>query len=60
MIVFDHHHRRPAFLAEVAPMLANGTLINRESIAEGLESAPQAFTDMLRGGNFGKQLVRIG
>src|SRR5690606_5809650 len=59
MIVFDHNHRRPAFLAEVAPMLASGTLRNRESVAEGLENAPEAFLNMLKGGNFGKQLVRI-
>jgi len=60
MIVFDHNHRRPAFLAEVAPMLANGTLINRESVATGLDAAPKAFIDMLKGGNLGKQLVRVG
>lgn len=60
MIVFDHHDRRGAFLAEVAPMLAEGTLINRETVAEGLNNAPDAFLNMLKGGNFGKQLVRVG
>jgi NADPH-dependent curcumin reductase len=38
----------------------NGTLKYRETIAEGLASAPQAFITMLTGGNFGKQLVRVG
>ena len=29
-------------------------------VTEGLENAPQAFLEMLEGGNFGKQLVRVG
>ena len=40
-------------------MVAAGSLRWRESVAEGLERAPEAFIDMLRGGNFGKQLVRV-
>ena len=38
---------------------AAGELRSRETIAEGLENAPQAFIDMLKGGNIGKQIVRI-
>jgi len=59
MIVFDHCHRRETFLNEVAAMLASGARINRETVAEGLQSAPRAFLNMLAGGNFGKQLVRL-
>ncbi len=59
-IVADHWHRFPDFLAEVAPMVKDGTLHYRESVSEGLETAPQAFLDMLKGGNFGKTLVRVG
>jgi len=59
-IIFDHLDRIPAFLAEVAPMVANGTIKYRETIADGLENAPTAFMAMLQGGNFGKQLVRVG
>jgi len=40
-------------------LLAEGKLKYRESIAEGLDNAPQAFVSMLGGGNFGKQLVRL-
>jgi NADPH-dependent curcumin reductase CurA len=31
----------------------------REEVAEGIESAPQAFIGMLQGKNQGKQLVRL-
>jgi NADPH-dependent curcumin reductase len=30
-----------------------------ETIADGIESAPSAFIGMLRGENFGKQLVKL-
>ena len=59
-IIFDHFHKFPAFLDHVAPMIADGTVKYREDVAEGLENAPQAFLEMLKGGNFGKQLVRVG
>lgn len=59
-IIFDHNDRAGAFLTEVAPMVADGRISYRETVAEGLENAPQAFLDLLKGGNFGKQLVRVG
>ncbi len=59
-IIFDHDDRRPAFEAEAVPMLKAGQLTWRETVAEGLETAPAAFLSMLAGGNFGKQLVRVG
>jgi len=58
-IIFDHYDRLPAFLAEVAPLVKSGDIHYRETIAEGLENAPQAFLNLLQGGNFGKQLVRL-
>jgi NADPH-dependent curcumin reductase CurA len=59
-IVTDHQARAPEFLAEVLPMVQSGQIRWHETIAEGLESAPGAFVSMLRGGNKGKQLVRLG
>ncbi len=59
-IIFDHFHRFPEFIKDVAPMVSAGQIVFRESIAEGLENAPAAFMSMLKGGNFGKQLVRVG
>lgn len=58
-IIFDHWDRLPEFLAEVAPMIADGRLRYRETVAEGLEAAPEAFLRLLEGGNFGKQLIRL-
>ncbi len=59
-IVFDHAHRFDAFHTEVAPLVKTGEIRWRESVAEGLEAAPQAFLDLLAGKNLGKQLVRVG
>lgn len=58
-IISDHWHEYAEFAAEVAPMLKDVSVIYRESIAEGLENAPEAFIQLLKGGNFGKQLVRV-
>ena len=58
-IIFDHFHKFPEFMAQVGPMVRDGRVKYREDVAEGLENAPQAFLDMLDGGNFGKQLVKV-
>ncbi|HET6970972.1 MAG TPA: NADP-dependent oxidoreductase [Phenylobacterium sp.] len=54
--VASHHD---AFLAEVAPLVASGKVRYREDVREGLETIPAAFAEMLKGGNFGKMLVRV-
>ncbi len=58
-IITDHYDQFPQFIRDVAPLVADGTIKYRETIADGLASAPQAFIDMLGGGNFGKQLVAV-
>ena len=58
-IVTDHMSLWPAALKELAGLAEAGRLRWRESIAEGLEAAPAAFFAMLKGGNFGKQLVKL-
>jgi len=59
MLVSDHGDLREAFIADVAPWLADGSIKNQETIFEGLAQAPEAFLAMLRGAGFGKNLVRI-
>lgn len=43
----------------LAGWLKEGKLKYRESIVDGIENAPRAFIGLLRGENFGKQLVKI-
>ena len=43
----------------LAGWIDSGQLKYRETIAEGIESAPEAFRGLLAGKNFGKQLVRV-
>jgi NADPH-dependent curcumin reductase CurA len=58
-IIFDHWDQYPAFLKEVSPKVAAGEIAYLEDVAEGLENAPEAFIAMLKGGNTGKQIVRL-
>jgi NADPH-dependent curcumin reductase CurA len=58
-IISDHLNLWPEGLTALAGLLASGKLKYRESIAEGLGAAPAAFIGMLKGQNFGKQLVRL-
>lgn len=53
----ESHH--DAFLADMVPWVAEGKVKYREDIREGLETLPAAFAEMLKGGNFGKMLVRV-
>ena len=47
------------FAKDVGSWLVNGEIIYKEDIAVGLDSAPDAFIGMLKGKNFGKQVVKI-
>ncbi|KVN03648.1 NADP-dependent oxidoreductase [Burkholderia stagnalis] len=58
-IVFEHPDAWPPALAELTELVATKQLHYRESIACGLERAPEAFLGMLKGHNFGKQLVQL-
>jgi NADPH-dependent curcumin reductase CurA len=60
-LVTDHQDRFGDFVAEVGGWLAGGQLKYRETIVDGgIEAAPQAFIDLLRGANVGKMVVRLG
>ena len=58
-IVSEHMDVWPEALAELGALVASGKLKPRESIAQGIEAAPEAFLGLLKGRNFGKQLVKI-
>jgi len=58
-IVSEHMEVWPQALKELGALVASGRMKYRESVAEGLESAPEAFMGMLKGKNFGKQVVKL-
>lgn len=58
-IVSEHMELWPQALAELGTLVATGKLRPRETIAQGIASAPEAFLGLLRGKNFGKQLVKL-
>ncbi|MFT7724723.1 MAG: NADP-dependent oxidoreductase [Roseateles sp.] len=58
-IVSEHMEVWPEALKELGGLVASGRLKYRESVAEGLASAPEAFIGLLKGRNFGKQLVKL-
>jgi NADPH-dependent curcumin reductase CurA len=58
-IVSEHMEVWPQALQELGTLVGTGKLRPRESVAEGLEAAPEAFLGMLKGRNFGKQLVKL-
>ncbi|MES2400938.1 MAG: NADP-dependent oxidoreductase [Pseudomonadota bacterium] len=58
-IVSEHMEVWPDALKELGMLVGTGKLRPRESIAQGLEAAPEAFLGLLKGKNFGKQLVKL-
>jgi NADPH-dependent curcumin reductase CurA len=58
-IVSDRMELWPKALADLAGWVASGRIKYRETVTEGLENAPKAFVGLLRGENFGKQLVKL-
>ena len=58
-IVSEHMEVWPEALNELATMVATGKLKYRESVAQGIAAAPEAFLGLLKGRNFGKQLVKL-
>ncbi len=58
-IVSEHMEVWPEALTELGTLVAIGKLRPRESVAQGIASAPEAFLGLLKGRNFGKQLVKL-
>ncbi len=58
-IVFDFQPRVAEFHRDMAGWLASGEVKSRDTVVEGLESAPDAFIGLFRGQNTGKMLVRL-
>ena len=58
-IVSEHMEVWPAALQELGQLVGSGKFRPRETVAKGLDSAPEAFLGLLKGRNFGKQLVKL-
>jgi NADPH-dependent curcumin reductase CurA len=58
-IISEHMELWPQALQELGAGVASGKLKYRETVAEGIDSAPEAFIGLLKGRNFGKQLVKL-
>lgn len=58
-IVSEHMELWPGALKELGTHVAMGKIKYRESIAQGIENAPAAFIGLLKGRNFGKQIVKL-
>ena len=58
-IVSEHLERWPVALQELGEHVAAGRIKYRETVAVGLRSAPAALIRLLRGQNFGKQIVKL-
>ena len=58
-VVFDEASNFPAATKQLAAWVADGSLIVKEDILDGIERAPEAFFRMMDGKSDGKQLVRI-
>ncbi len=58
-IVSEHPEVWPQAMQELGGLVASGRMKFRESVAQGIASAPEAFLGLLKGRNFGKQLVKL-
>jgi NADPH-dependent curcumin reductase CurA len=59
-IVSDFASRHGDFVRDMSGWVREGKVKHKEFVTEGLDSAPAAFMGLLKGANFGKQLVRVG
>ena len=50
----------PKFYEEIAPAVASGKVKFRETVYDGLDQAPDAFSGLFRGDNMGKAVIRVG
>jgi NADPH-dependent curcumin reductase CurA len=58
-LVLDYAHRFEEALGRLGRWYAEGRLVYREDVVDGLEHAPRALIGLLRGENRGKLLVKV-
>ena len=58
-IVSSHYDLSENFLKDMKIWIDSGKMQWKETIDQGIESAPGAFIKLFKGQNFGKMLVKI-
>ncbi len=58
-IVIDYARRFPEAIDKLAGLLAEGKLVERNEVVEGLERAPEALNMLFEGKNTGKLMVQV-
>jgi NADPH-dependent curcumin reductase CurA len=58
-LVRHYSQMRADFRRDMSGWLADGSVTYRETVFDGIESAPEAFIGLFTGANFGKMVVRI-
>ena len=58
-LVFDYAKRYPEAWTRMREWVEAGKLVPKQDVFEGLERAPEAFVDLLAGGNVGTRIVRV-
>ena len=58
-LVFDYAKRYPEAWTRMREWVDAGKLVPKQDVFEGLERAPEAFVDLLAGGNVGTRIVRV-
>jgi NADPH-dependent curcumin reductase CurA len=59
-IVTDHFDKMQQFYSDIGKWIAEGKIKWKETVVDGIDSAPQAFIGLFRGENFGKMIVKLG
>jgi len=58
-IVLQHQHCLPDYIAKLGPLMAGGKLVQQDTVANGIEAAPQAFLNLFTGNKSGKMLIKL-
>jgi hypothetical protein len=58
-IVMEFAGLRPQFLADMGQWISESRIAWEETVMDGIEQAPAAFTGLFEGRNTGKMLVKL-
>lgn len=59
LVVYDFWDKFGEMLDTFTPMVADGRIRYLEDVSEGVEAAPEAFSRLMRGANFGKTIIKL-